>query len=81
MTTKAYLSQSGQRALQRAAAMALGKVYASATFRAKSRTRKHLTEFWMVEPEMAYAELNDVMDLAEGLICYIVSGCQELSGR
>ena len=48
--------------------MALGRVYCfGPTFRAeKSKTRRHLTEFWMVEPEMAYADLNDVMDLAEG---------------
>ena len=48
--------------------MALGRVYCfGPTFRAeKSKTRRHLTEFWMVEPEMAYADLDDVMDLAEG---------------
>ena len=49
--------------------MALGRVYCfGPTFRAeKSKTRRHLTEFWMVEPEMAYADLDDVMDLAEDL--------------
>jgi asparaginyl-tRNA synthetase len=54
--------------------MALGRVYAfGPTFRAeKSKTRRHLTEFWMVEPEMAYATLDDVMDLAEGLVVYVV---------
>jgi asparaginyl-tRNA synthetase len=54
--------------------MALGRVYCfGPTFRAeKSKTRRHLTEFWMVEPEMAYADLNDVMALAEGLLVYIV---------
>lgn len=70
---KAYLSQSGQL-YNEAAAMALGKVYCfGPTFRAeKSKTRKHLMEFWMVEPEMAYADLNDVMDLSEAFICHIV---------
>lgn len=70
---KAYLSQSGQL-YNEAAAMALGKVYCfGPTFRAeKSKTRKHLMEFWMVEPEMAYAELADIMDLAEDFICHIV---------
>jgi asparaginyl-tRNA synthetase len=54
--------------------MALGRVYCfGPTFRAeKSKTRRHLTEFWMVEPEMAYADLNDVMDLAEGLVVSVV---------
>jgi asparaginyl-tRNA synthetase len=54
--------------------MAFGKVYCfGPTFRAeKSKTRRHLTEFWMVEPEMAYAGLDDVMQLAEDLICHIV---------
>jgi len=70
----AYLTQSGQL-YNEANAMALGKVYAfGPTFRAeKSKTRRHLTEFWMVEPEMAYADLNDVIALAEGLIVAIVS--------
>ena len=71
---KAYLTQSGQL-YNEANAMALGKVYAfGPTFRAeKSKTRRHLTEFWMVEPEMAYADLNDVITLAEGLITSIVA--------
>jgi len=71
---KAYLTQSGQLYME-AAAMALGKVYCfGPTFRAeKSKTRKHLTEFWMLEPEMAFATLEDVMDLAEGLIADIVT--------
>lgn len=79
---KAYLSQSGQL-YNEATAMALGKVYCfGPTFRAeKSKTRKHLTEFWMVEPEVAYADLNDIMNLAEGLTCFIVQRilekCQE----
>jgi asparaginyl-tRNA synthetase len=71
--TTAYLTQSGQL-YNEANAMALGRVYAfGPTFRAeKSKTRRHLTEFWMVEPEMAYATLEDVMALAEGLIVYVV---------
>jgi asparaginyl-tRNA synthetase len=70
----AYLTQSGQL-YNEANAMALGKVYAfGPTFRAeKSKTRRHLTEFWMVEPEMAYADLDDVITLAEGLITSIVA--------
>jgi asparaginyl-tRNA synthetase len=70
---KAFLTQSGQL-YNEANAMALGKVYAfGPTFRAeKSKTRRHLTEFWMVEPEMAYADLNDVIVLAEGLITSVV---------
>jgi asparaginyl-tRNA synthetase len=70
----AYLTQSGQL-YNEANAMALGKVYAfGPTFRAeKSKTRRHLTEFWMVEPEMAYADLNDVIALAEGLITSVVA--------
>jgi asparaginyl-tRNA synthetase len=69
----AYLTQSGQL-YNEANAMALGRVYCfGPTFRAeKSKTRRHLTEFWMVEPEMAYAGLNDVMDLAEDLIVSVV---------
>jgi len=59
--------------------MALGKVYSfGPTFRAeKSKTRRHLTEFWMVEPEVAYAQLDDLMDLAEGLISFLVQRCLE----
>ncbi|HEX4348434.1 MAG TPA: asparagine--tRNA ligase, partial [Vicinamibacterales bacterium] len=70
----AYLTQSGQL-YNEANAMALGRVYAfGPTFRAeKSKTRRHLTEFWMVEPEMAYASLDDVMDLAEALVVSVVS--------
>ncbi|MFW6276417.1 MAG: asparagine--tRNA ligase [Bacteroidota bacterium] len=70
---KAYLSQSGQLYAE-ASAMALGRVYTfGPTFRAeRSKTRKHLTEFWMVEPEMAFFDLNDDMDLAEDLVEYIV---------
>ena len=73
---KAYLTQSGQLYAE-ASAMALGRVYTfGPTFRAeKSKTKRHLTEFWMVEPEMAYFDLNDDMDLAEDLVEYIVSCC------
>ncbi len=73
---QAFLTQSGQLYVE-ATAMALGKVYSfGPTFRAeKSKTRRHLTEFWMVEPEVAYAELDDVMALAEGLITFIVKRC------
>jgi asparaginyl-tRNA synthetase len=70
---KAYLTQSGQL-YGEAGAMALGKVYVfGPTFRAeKSKTRRHLTEFWMVEPEVAFADLNDDMDLAEEFLEHIV---------
>jgi asparaginyl-tRNA synthetase len=69
---KAYLTQSGQLYME-AAAMALGKVYCfGPVFRAeKSKTRKHLTEFWMVEPEIAFGTLEDVMNVAEALIVYV----------
>jgi len=75
---QAYLTQSGQLYIE-ATAMALGKVYSfGPTFRAeKSKTRRHLTEFWMVEPELAYATLEDLMDLAESLICFLVGRCLE----
>ncbi|MAG55310.1 MAG: asparagine--tRNA ligase [Planctomycetes bacterium] len=70
---KAYLTQSGQLYAE-AGALALGKVYTfGPVFRAeKSKTRRHLTEFWMIEPEVAYADLDDIMDLAEAFICHIV---------
>jgi len=73
---QAYLTQSGQLYIE-ATAMALGKVYSfGPTFRAeKSKTRRHLTEFWMVEPEVAYATLDDLMDLAEAFISFIVKRC------
>jgi asparaginyl-tRNA synthetase len=75
---QAYLTQSGQLYIE-ATAMALGKVYSfGPTFRAeKSKTRRHLTEFWMVEPEIAYATLDDLMELAEGLISFVVKRCLE----
>ena len=68
-----YLTQSGQL-YNEATAMAFGKVYCfGPTFRAeKSKTRRHLTEFWMVEPEMAYATLEDVQRVAEELIVFMV---------
>lgn len=70
---KAYLTQSGQLYME-AAAAAFGKAYCfGPTFRAeKSKTRRHLTEFWMVEPEVAFMDLYGDMDLAEDFVCYIV---------
>jgi asparaginyl-tRNA synthetase len=70
---EAYLTQSGQLYIE-STAMALGKVYSfGPTFRAeKSKTRRHLTEFWMVEPEMAYANLDDLMVLAEEFMSFLV---------
>lgn len=69
----AFLTQSGQL-YGEAGALAFGKIYVfGPTFRAeKSKTRRHLTEFWMVEPEMAWADLNDDMDLAEDFLEYVV---------
>jgi len=71
---KAYLTQSGQL-YNEANAMAVGKTYCfGPTFRAeKSKTRRHLTEFWMIEPEVAYAHLEDAMVLAEGLVAHVVA--------
>jgi asparaginyl-tRNA synthetase len=71
---KAYLTQSGQLYAE-AAAMAFGKVYCfGPTFRAeKSKTRRHLTEFWMIEPEVAFNDLDDNMELAEEMLEYVVS--------
>ncbi|MDQ2832417.1 MAG: asparagine--tRNA ligase [Acidobacteriota bacterium] len=76
---KAYLTQSGQLYIE-ATALALGKVYSfGPTFRAeKSKTRRHLTEFWMVEPEVAYLELDGLLVLAENFISYIVAKVLEL---
>jgi asparaginyl-tRNA synthetase len=75
---EAFLTQSGQLYIE-ATAMALGKVYSfGPTFRAeKSKTRRHLTEFWMVEPEVAWATLDDIMELAENFISFIVQRCLE----
>ncbi len=74
----AYLTQSGQL-YQEAGAMAFGKVYCfGPTFRAeKSKTRRHLTEFWMIEPEIAYCNLDQDMDWAEKYVSYIVQWCLE----
>jgi asparaginyl-tRNA synthetase len=71
---KAYLTQSGQL-YNEAAAMAVGKTYCfGPTFRAeKSKTRRHLTEFWMVEPEVAFAHLEDTMALGEELVTFVVA--------
>jgi len=68
----AFLTQSGQLYIE-STALALGKVYSfGPTFRAeKSKTRRHLTEFWMIEPEMAYAGLDDIMQLAENFVSHI----------
>jgi len=79
---KAYLTQSGQL-YNEATAMAFGKTYCfGPTFRAeKSKTRRHLTEFWMVEPEMAYATLDDVKRVAEELIVFIVGRVLENRGE
>lgn len=79
---KAYLSQSGQL-YNEATAMAFGKVYCfGPTFRAeRSKTRRHLTEFWMVEPEMAYATLDDVMNLSERFLSSIAARVLEERGE
>lgn len=79
---KAFLSQSGQLYLE-PACMALGKVYCfGPTFRAeKSKTRRHLMEFWMLEPEVAFATLDDVMDLAEDFLVYVVSRVLDRCGE
>jgi asparaginyl-tRNA synthetase len=75
---KAYLAQTGQLYVE-AAAAALGKVYCfGPTFRAeKSKTRRHLTEFWMVEPEVAWNDSDDNMKLQEEFVAYLVSRCLE----
>jgi asparaginyl-tRNA synthetase len=75
---KAYLTQSGQLYIE-ATALALGKVYSfGPTFRAeKSKTRRHLTEFWMVEPELAFATLEDLLVLAENYLSFIVAAVLE----
>jgi len=78
---KAYLSQSGQL-YNEATAAAFGKVYCfGPTFRAeKSKTRRHLTEFWMVEPEVAWASLEDIMQLMEEFFASIVARCVDACG-
>jgi asparaginyl-tRNA synthetase len=79
---KAYLSQSGQL-YNEATAMAFGKVYCfGPTFRAeRSKTRKHLIEFWMVEPEVAFAELEDIIDLGQDLVVDIIGRVLENKRR
>jgi asparaginyl-tRNA synthetase len=79
---KAYLTQSGQLYVE-ATAAALGKVYTfGPTFRAeKSKTRRHLTEFWMLEPEAAYTHLEDMIQLGEGLVSAIVQGVVQSRAR
>jgi len=79
---KAFLSQSGQL-YNEATAMAFGKVYCfGPTFRAeKSKTRKHLIEFWMVEPEVAFAKLEDIIELGEDLVNYIIERILEQNKR
>ena len=79
---KVYLTQSGQL-YNEATAAAFGKVYCfGPTFRAeKSKTRRHLTEFWMVEPEMSYATLEDVMNLSERMLAYIAARVLEERGE
>jgi len=79
---KAYLTQSGQL-YNEAAAMAFGRVYCfGPTFRAeKSKTRRHLTEFWMIEPEMAYCDLEENMDVAEDMVAYVVERVLERRGE
>jgi asparaginyl-tRNA synthetase len=76
---KAYLTQSGQLYME-ATALALGKVYSfGPTFRAeKSKTRRHLTEFWMIEPEACYMDLDGLMELSEAFLTHIVSRVLEL---
>jgi asparaginyl-tRNA synthetase len=79
---KAYLTQSGQLYAE-AGALAFGKVYCfGPTFRAeKSKTRRHLTEFWMVEPEVAYFNLDDDMQLAEDFVSYILTRILQRRGE
>ncbi|MFQ5816791.1 MAG: asparagine--tRNA ligase [Terriglobia bacterium] len=79
---KAYLTQSGQLYVE-ATAAALGKVYCfGPTFRAeKSKTRRHLTEFWMIEPEVAYATLDDLMKLGEELVSEVVQAVVKRRAR
>jgi len=76
-----YLAQTGQLYLE-AAASALRKVYCfGPTFRAeKSKTRRHLTEFWMVEPELAFVQFDQLVDIAEDFVCYIIARVLERHG-
>ena len=79
---KAYLSQTGQL-YNEASCMAMGRVYCyGPTFRAeKAKTRRHLTEFWMLEPEIAYGNLDTVFELSEGLTTYVVARVLEKRRR
>jgi asparaginyl-tRNA synthetase len=79
---KAYLAQTGQLYVE-AAAAALGRVYCfGPTFRAeKSKTRRHLTEFWMVEPEVAFNDSSDNMRLQEEFVSYLVSRALDRCGE
>jgi len=79
---KAYLSQTGQL-YNEASCMAMGRVYCyGPTFRAeKAKTRRHLTEFWMLEPEIAYGTLDTVFELSEGLTTYVVARVLEKRRR
>jgi len=79
---RAYLSQTGQL-YNEASCMAMGRVYCyGPTFRAeKAKTRRHLTEFWMLEPEIAYGTLDTVFELSEGLTTYVVARVVERRGR
>lgn len=74
----AYLSQSGQLYME-AAAMALGKVFSfGPTFRAeKSKTKRHLIEFWMIEPEMAFVEFNENLEVQENYVSFVVQSVLE----
>jgi len=76
--TKAYLSQSGQL-YQEPACQAFGKAYCfGPTFRAeKSKTRRHLAEFWMIEPEVAFAGFEEILELAEDMVITVVERCLE----
>ena len=76
---KAYLTQSGQLYME-ATALALGKVYSfGPTFRAeKSKTRRHLTEFWMIEPEVCYMDLDGLMTMSEAFLSHIITRVLEL---
>ncbi len=79
---KAYLTQSGQLYLE-PACMAFGRVYCfGPTFRAeKSKTRRHLTEFWMIEPEVAFLELHGLLELAEEFVSYVVGRALDRCGE
>ena len=80
--TKAYISQSGQL-YEEAAAFAFRRVYSfGPTFRTeKSKTRRHLTEFWMVEPEMAFCDLSECMKIQEELVVYLIERCLSQCGN